>query len=322
MVESGGRSFASQAVSTDITEASAEAYLRACAHAKAATEPEQELDRSLMRWSHDDPHPPVPIVACLVRRRHRPRGDGRGRPRDRRGVDAVRHPRAPGAPAVRRRGDRQARRPLPVPRARRRQGVRRGAAGRRRRPALGDGSAASRAGAAGRSASELDTFANLRPGAPRRHRPDGRAGADRRPLLRRQGARATTTRWTSCTYTREQVERVARWAFRLARRRSGRVVSVDKANVLATSKLWRRVVTELHAAEFPEMALTHELVDSFAMNLATRPQALRRDPDREPVRRHPVRPGRGRRRRPRPGAVGVDRHRAAGHLRAGARLGA
>jgi len=76
-----------------------------------------------------------------------------------------------------------------------------------------------------------------------------------------------------CSYTREQVERVSRWAFRLARRRSGRVVSVDKANVLTTSKLWRRVVTELHEQEFPEMALTHELVDSFAMNLATRPQA-------------------------------------------------
>ena len=75
-----------------------------------------------------------------------------------------------------------------------------------------------------------------------------------------------------CSYTREQIERVSRWAFRLARRRSGRVVSVDKANVLATSKLWRRVVTELHEQEFPEMALTHELVDSFAMNLATRPQ--------------------------------------------------
>jgi 3-isopropylmalate dehydrogenase len=76
-----------------------------------------------------------------------------------------------------------------------------------------------------------------------------------------------------CTYTREQIERVSRWAFRLARRRSGRVVSIDKANVLATSKLWRRVVTELHEQEYPEIALTHELVDSFAMNLATHPQA-------------------------------------------------
>jgi 3-isopropylmalate dehydrogenase len=76
-----------------------------------------------------------------------------------------------------------------------------------------------------------------------------------------------------CTYDRRQIQRVSRWAFRLARRRGGRVVSVDKANVLATSKLWRRVVTELHAAEYGELELTHELVDSFAMNLATRPQA-------------------------------------------------
>ena len=75
-----------------------------------------------------------------------------------------------------------------------------------------------------------------------------------------------------CTYTRTQVERVTRWAFKLARRRDGRVVSVDKANVLATSKLWRRVVSELHEAEYEEIRLTHELVDSFAMNLATKPE--------------------------------------------------
>jgi 3-isopropylmalate dehydrogenase len=75
----------------------------------------------------------------------------------------------------------------------------------------------------------------------------------------------------TCSYSRPQIERVARWAFRLAKRRSGRVVSVDKANVLATSKLWRQVVIDLHAAEAPELELTHELVDSFAMNLATRP---------------------------------------------------
>jgi 3-isopropylmalate dehydrogenase len=48
---------------------------------------------------------------------------------------------------------------------------------------------------------------------------------------------------------------------------------VDKANVLATSKLWRRVVSELQAAEYEEIRLTHELVDSFAMNLATKPEA-------------------------------------------------
>jgi 3-isopropylmalate dehydrogenase len=76
-----------------------------------------------------------------------------------------------------------------------------------------------------------------------------------------------------CSYTRGQIERVARWAFRLARRRRTRVVSVDKANILATSKLWRRVVSELHERDHSEVRLTHELVDSFAMNLATRPQS-------------------------------------------------
>ena len=75
-----------------------------------------------------------------------------------------------------------------------------------------------------------------------------------------------------CSYSRAQIERVARWAFRLARERDGRLVSVDKQNVLSTSKLWRRVVTELHAAEAPELELTHELVDSFAMNLAVTPE--------------------------------------------------
>jgi 3-isopropylmalate dehydrogenase len=118
---------------------------------------------------------------------------------------------------------------------------------------------------------ELDAFANLRPV---RYR-------DIDLVVVREltgglyfGAKLLDDDFASdtCTYDRGQIERVARWAFRLARRRSGRVVSVDKQNVLATSKLWRRVVTELHAAEFAEIELTHELVDSFAMNLATRPQ--------------------------------------------------
>jgi 3-isopropylmalate dehydrogenase len=73
------------------------------------------------------------------------------------------------------------------------------------------------------------------------------------------------------TYTADQVARVARWAFRQARRRRRHVVSVDKANVLATSRLWRRVVGELHEREFPDVRLTHELVDSFCMNLVVRP---------------------------------------------------
>ena len=118
---------------------------------------------------------------------------------------------------------------------------------------------------------ELDTYANLRP---------VRHGAIDLMVVRELTGGLYFGKKTlepdaasdECRYTRDQVERVARWGFRLARRRGGRVVSVDKANVLSTSKLWRRVVTELHASEFEEIRLTHELVDSFAMNLATRPQ--------------------------------------------------
>ncbi len=74
-----------------------------------------------------------------------------------------------------------------------------------------------------------------------------------------------------CTYTREEVERVARIAFKAARVRSGRVTSVDKANVLATSRLWRKTVTALHQSEFADVALEHELVDAMAMKLIQAP---------------------------------------------------
>jgi 3-isopropylmalate dehydrogenase len=72
-----------------------------------------------------------------------------------------------------------------------------------------------------------------------------------------------------CAYSREEVERIARVAFRSAR---SRVTSVDKANVLATSRLWRAVVSELHAAEFPDVELDHLLVDNAAMRLVTAPR--------------------------------------------------
>src|SRR3989337_2610925 len=68
-------------------------------------------------------------------------------------------------------------------------------------------------------------------------------------------------------YTRPEIERVARFAFELARRRTGRMTSVAKANVLEASVLWRKVVTEVGEREFPDIALSHMLVDNCAMQL-------------------------------------------------------
>ncbi len=75
------------------------------------------------------------------------------------------------------------------------------------------------------------------------------------------------------TYSRGEVERVAHAAFRLAESRRGRVVSVDKANVLTTSRLWREVVTQA-GRDHPSVQLEHALVDSFALRLVQRPAEL------------------------------------------------
>jgi 3-isopropylmalate dehydrogenase len=82
--------------------------------------------------------------------------------------------------------------------------------------------------------------------------PDGRAAVDTLP------------------YSDEEIRRVVRLAFQLARGRRGRVTSVDKANVLATSRLWRIVAQEI-AADFRDVVLEHRLVDSCAMALITHP---------------------------------------------------
>jgi 3-isopropylmalate dehydrogenase len=71
-------------------------------------------------------------------------------------------------------------------------------------------------------------------------------------------------------YTREEVERVSRVAFEAAERRDGRVTSVDKANVMATGRLWRAVVEDV-AGEYPSVALDHVLVDAAAMFLIRDP---------------------------------------------------
>jgi 3-isopropylmalate dehydrogenase len=73
------------------------------------------------------------------------------------------------------------------------------------------------------------------------------------------------------TYTRPEIERVTRVAFRLALGRKKKVTSVDKSNVLENSQLWRRVVIEI-AREFPDVKLDHVLVDNCAMQLVLSPK--------------------------------------------------
>src|SRR3954454_6171017 len=129
---------------------------------------------------------------------------------------------------------------------------------------------------------ELDLYANLRPVRP------ARALVDASPLRReiidgtdllvvreltggiyfgektRTDSRATDLN----AYTVPEIERIARIAFRAARRR---VSSVDKANVLETSRLWRATVVRIHEQEFPDVELEHVLVDNAAMQLVAAP---------------------------------------------------
>ena len=168
---------------------------------------------------------------------------------------------------------------------------------------------------------ELDVYANLRPAVGRGHRPADRARARRRPLLRRARRARRRHRLRHVEYHPTQVERLARRAFELARTRSGRLLSVDKANVLDTSRLWRRVVTEV-ARRLPRRRAAARPRRLGRDEHRHRPRQLRRDGDGEHLRRHPLRRRRRRDRRARPGRVGEPRRRRPGHLRAGARLGA
>jgi 3-isopropylmalate dehydrogenase len=83
----------------------------------------------------------------------------------------------------------------------------------------------------------------------------------------REAKRAVDT----CVYTDEEVARVVRVAARLARARKKQLVSVDKANVLMTSRLWREVTERVIKDEFPDVSLQHLLVDAFAMHIIKRP---------------------------------------------------
>jgi len=81
--------------------------------------------------------------------------------------------------------------------------------------------------------------------------------------------RTATSASDVCAYSTEEIERIARIAFGAAR---AKVTSVDKANVLETSRLWREVVSELHSREFPHIQLEHMLVDNAAMQLVSAPR--------------------------------------------------
>jgi 3-isopropylmalate dehydrogenase len=78
--------------------------------------------------------------------------------------------------------------------------------------------------------------------------------------------------WDTMFYTVEQVRRVAKVAFEAARQRRGKLTSVDKANVLASMRLWRRTVNEV-AADYPDVKLEHVLVDACAMYLMRYPSS-------------------------------------------------
>jgi 3-isopropylmalate dehydrogenase len=87
----------------------------------------------------------------------------------------------------------------------------------------------------------------------------------------RRWDREAKSAWNTLRYTRDEVVRVARVAFELAGKRRKRVTSVDKANVLEVSQLWRATVTEV-AQEYPDIALDHQYVDACAMHLMNTPR--------------------------------------------------
>jgi 3-isopropylmalate dehydrogenase len=117
----------------------------------------------------------------------------------------------------------------------------------------------------------LDVYTNLRPARS--------AGIDMlivRELVGglyfgEKGVRPDGTVYDTCEYHPDQVKRIARRGFDLARTRRRHLTSVDKANVLETSRMWRRVVDEM-AAEYPDVTVEHMLVDNAAMQLVRAPE--------------------------------------------------
>ncbi len=135
---------------------------------------------------------------------------------------------------------------------------------------------------------ELGGFANLRPAFAFKElavnsplRPEIIDGADIlfvRELLGglyfgqpREWNKTTGESWNTMRYTKNEVARVARIAFKLAQGRRKKLTSVDKANVLEVSQLWRATVNEI-AAEFPDVTVEHQYVDAMAMHLMNQPR--------------------------------------------------
>ena len=126
---------------------------------------------------------------------------------------------------------------------------------------------------------ELSVYANLRPA-----RGPGKGGRDIDMMIVRElvgglyfgekGTREDGTWFDTCEYTRPEVERIARRGFEIAQARGGRLTSVDKVNVMHTSRLWRDVVTTMGESEYPDVALDHALVDSFAMTIVQAPETI------------------------------------------------
>ncbi len=95
-------------------------------------------------------------------------------------------------------------------------------------------------------------------------------GEKSRTSLGADGERAVDV----CTYSTQEIERVVRVAGALALERRGKLTSVDKANVLETSRLWREVTHRVVAEEFPQLEIEHLLVDACAMHLLQRPASF------------------------------------------------
>lgn len=136
---------------------------------------------------------------------------------------------------------------------------------------------------------DLDAFANLRPVkvtdalAPLSVLPPNRVAGTDLLVVRELTSGIyfgeprqfqATEAFDTMRYTASEIDRIAHVAFKQARTRKGRVTSVDKANVLASSKLWRDRVKKIHAASYPDVELDHMYVDNAAMQVVRNPRAF------------------------------------------------